>query len=116
MRRLRNHLIGIDQGEVTLFSDFEDGGEMWTGCGSREKRRAVQFSEQYRNPPAVQVSISLWDVDTKTAVRADIAAENVTTEGFDLVFKTWGDTRVARCRLSWIAMGELADPDDWELY
>lgn len=116
MKRLRNHLIGVDQGEQVLFSDFNDGGEMWTGQGPRERRSKITFSQGYRAAPAVQVSISLWDVDGATVVRSDVQAEAITAEGFDIVFRTWGDTRVARVRVSWIAIGELTDADEWQLY
>ena len=116
MKRLENHLIGIDQGEEILFPDFQDGGEMWTGRGQRERRRRILFSEEFRAPPSVHVSISMWDVDTKTALRADISAEVIDTAGFDLVFRTWGDTRVARVRVAWLAMGELPESDEWDIY
>jgi len=115
MKRLRNYMIGVDQGDPVLFSDFEDGGEMWTGRGGRERRRRINFSETYRHPPAVQTSISLWDMDATTVIRADVTAETVTETGFDLVFRTWGDTRVARARVAWLAIGELSDPEDWDL-
>lgn len=116
MKRLQNHLVGVDQGDVTLFSDFKDGGEMWTGLGARERRRAIRFSSVYRRPPAVQTSVSLWDVDTSPHMRADVSAENVTVQGFDIVFRTWGDSRVARVRVAWTAIGELSHNDDWDLY
>ena len=54
-------------------------------------------------------------MDAATVIRADIGAEAVTEDGFDLVFRTWGDTRVARVRIGWMAIGELSDDDDWEL-
>jgi hypothetical protein len=113
MKRLRNHLIGVDQGDVPLFSDFEDGGEMWTGTGPRERRKAVKFSSVYRHPPAVQVGLSLSDMDSAHNTRAEVKAEKITEKGFDLVFRTWGDTRIARVRMSWLAIGELAYEDDW---
>ncbi|MGP6087243.1 H-type lectin domain-containing protein [Antarctobacter jejuensis] len=116
MKKYVGSLIGIDQGNEEVFSDFASGGEMWTGDGSRERRKPVKFSEPFRSEPTVQVSLSLWDMDNRANVRADIAAENVTIKGFDLVFRTWGDTRVARVRMNWIAMGEVASDDDWELY
>ncbi|MEM6373008.1 MAG: H-type lectin domain-containing protein [Pseudomonadota bacterium] len=116
MKRLENHLIGIDQGDTILFSDFEDGGEMWTGRGQRERRRRIAFSDRFRAPPSVQVSVSMWDVDTRTALRADISAENIDTESCELVFRTWGDTRVARVRVAWLAIGELRETDEWEIY
>ena len=99
-----------------MFSDFEDGGDMWTGTGPRLRRRAVSFSESFRSPPTVMVSLAMFDMDQKTNQRADIAAENITEDGFDLAFRTWGDTRVARVRANWFAMGEIGHEDDWELY
>ena len=115
MKSLRSRLIGIDQGDTVLFSDFENDGEMWTGRGQRERRRRVKFTEPFRTAPNVQTSISLWDMDASTVIRADIAAEAITEDGFDLVFRTWGDTRVARARIGWMAIGELSDEDDWDV-
>lgn len=115
MKQLRSHLVGIDQGDLVLFADFENGGEMWTGSGPRERRRAVKFSRRFRSPPSVHVSVSLWDMDTKSAVRAELIAESVTEAGFDIVFRTWLDSRVARLRASWLAIGELSGEDDWDI-
>ena len=116
MKRLRNHLIGVEQGARVLFTDFEDGGEMWTGTGPREHRQRLIFGEPFRAPPAVHVAMAMVDLDHSTNHRADISAENIAADGFDIVFRTWGDSRVARVRASWIAIGEVAHDDDWELY
>ena len=115
MKSLRSRLIGIDQGSTVLFSSFENDCEMWTGRGQRERRCRVKFTEPFRTAPNVQTSISLWDMDASTVIRADIAAEAITEDGFDLVFRTWGDTRVARARIGWMAIGELSDEDDWDV-
>ena len=115
MKRLKSHLLGIDQGDTALFSDFENDGEMWIGSGQRERRRRVIFTEPFHNPPVVQAVVSLWDMDASTVIRSDVAAEEVTEKGFDLVFRTWGDTRVARIRIGWTAIGELSDDDDWDV-
>lgn len=116
MRRLSNQYIGIDQGERVLFSDFEDGGPMWTSEGPREVRAWVEFSEKFQSPPVVHVSLSMWDMDNKGNARADIKADGITESGFSVVFRTWGDTRIARVRSSWMAIGELHHMDDWDLY
>ena len=58
MKKLQNHLIGIDQGEITVFSEFEDNGEMWTGHGERERRKFVSFSE----PFSVTAGGAGWDI------------------------------------------------------
>jgi len=31
------------------------------------------------------------------------------------VFRTWGDSKVARIRADWMAVGEVADDDAWDL-
>lgn len=113
MKRLRNHLIGVDQGDVPLFSDFEDGGEMWTGKGPRERRKKVKFSQEFKVPPTVHVSLALCDMDSGPHHRAEVVAEKIGRKACDVVFRTWGDTRVARVRVAWIAIGELAYDDDW---
>ena len=115
MKTFRTHPIGIDQGEAVLFSDFADGGDMWTGEGPRERRSAVTFSQPFRSAPVVQVSISLWDVDTSSALRAEVTAEDITAQGFSAVFRTWSDTRIARIRVTWTAIGEIPHVDDWEI-
>ncbi|MCT4610937.1 MAG: H-type lectin domain-containing protein [Pelagimonas sp.] len=116
MRKFGSSSIGIDQGNTEVFSDFGSGGEMWKGSGSRERRMPVKFSETFKSPPAVHVSLSLWDMDQGANVRADISADKITKEGFELVFRTWSDTRVARVRMNWMAIGDVVSADDWDLY
>ena len=58
----------------------------------------------------------MWDMSSETNPRGDIQAEDITTEGFAIVFRTWGDTKVARLRVAWQAIGELRQADEWELY
>ena len=115
MKRLRNPRTGIHQGDVTLFADFENDGEMWTGAGPRECRKAVTFDEAFADRPAVHVGISLWDMDTSAAIRAELVAENITEAGFEMVFRTWADSRIARLRGAWLAIGDLPFADDWDI-
>jgi len=115
MKRLRNPRTGIHQGDVTVFADYENGGAMWTGSGPRERRKLVHFDEAFAAPPAVQLAISLWDMDTSAAIRAELMAENVTVKGFEIVFRTWADSRIARLRASWTAIGDLPFEDDWDV-
>ena len=115
MKRMSSGTVGIQQGSRVLFSDFADGGVMWTGQGDRESRHVITFKEKFTEPPSVMVSISMWDTDHKHNSRADITAEKITEKGFHLVFRTWGDTRVARVRADWIALGPTKDDDDWDV-
>ena len=115
MKRMTSGTIGIEQGSRVLFSDFADGGVMWTGQGDRESRHQITFQEPFFEVPSVIVSISMWDTDHKHNARADISAEEISLAGFQLVFRTWGDTRVARVRADWIAMGGVRSDEDWDV-
>jgi hypothetical protein len=115
MRRIRTHRLGVEQGSLVLFSDFQHDGEMWTGAGEREVRKKVTYAERFTAAPAVSVGLSMWDADHTANVRVDISAENVTATDFEIVFRTWGDSRVARVRADWMALGELSDDDEWDV-
>ncbi len=115
MKRISRSQIGIQQGSRVMFSDFADGGEMWTGTGDRESRHAVVFEDAYVEPPSVMVSLAMWDIDHMHNARMDLRAERITHLGFDLVFRTWQDSRIARVRADWIAIGPVRDDDDWDV-
>ena len=115
MKRISTASLGIAQGSSLLFSDFADGGPMWTAQGHRESRTPITFPTPFRHPPAVIVGISLMDLDHNTNTRTEILAESVTIIGFEIVFRTWGDTRVARIRAEWTAMGTVLGEDEWEV-
>lgn len=115
MKRLSSGSVGIQQGSRVLFSDYADGGVMWTGEGERESRHVIAFKEHFSSPPSVMVSISMWDTDHAHNARADLTAEKITAKGFHLVFRTWADTRVARIRADWMAIGPVRDEDDWDV-
>jgi H-type lectin domain len=113
--RIRTGSVAVLQGTHVLFSDFADGGLMWTGQGAREKRVAVSFAHAFVDVPAVMIGISMWDMDHKTNSRVDISAEAITSAGFEIVFRTWGDSRIARIRATWTAIGSVQDDDNWDV-
>lgn len=115
MRHLASHIIGIEQGSELLFSDFDNNGAMWAGEGERYCRVAVCFRKVFKTVPVVQVSLDMLDMDQATNQRIDISTDNVKAGGFEIVFKTWGDTKIARVRASWIAIGETEDCDQFNL-
>jgi hypothetical protein len=107
--------IGIEQGSKILFSDYAHEGPMWSGSGPREVRHVQEFSEHFSEPPVVSLGVSMWDIAHQTNSRVDITTENISTTGFEIVFRTWSDTRIARLRADWIAIGRTRDEDDWEV-
>jgi hypothetical protein len=108
-------LLGIEQGDVVMFSDFDSDGPMWVGHGSRQVRSVVTFAEPFLEPPSVRVWLTMWDIAHTATSRVDIAAWDVQCESFSLVFRTWGDTRVARVRAGWLALGPMKDEDHWDV-
>jgi len=48
-------------------------------------------------------------------IRTDLQRENITKTGFDIVFRTWGDTQVARCRVAWQSIGPVTADDVWDI-
>lgn len=114
MLRISDSAVGILDGSAMLFSAFEEGGEMWTGTGPRRSVTHVGFSEAFDAPPTVHVSITMWDTDSVPNQRMDIGAINVTRQGFDIEFRTWGDSRVARVRAGWLAIGPVRYVDNWD--
>lgn len=107
--------VGVDAGDMVLFSDFEDDGPMWSQQGPRIARQTVSFSENYARPPSVTVTMSMLDMSNEGYTRADIQAENVSETGFEIVFRTWGDSKVARVRAAWQSIGELPSDEQWVL-
>lgn len=115
MLRLGHQAVGICRGSRLLFSAFEDQGAMWAGEGPRLVRQPVIFPAPFQVPPVVHVSIGMWDMEGGSNQRADIGAEEIGATGFQIVFRTWGDTRVARIRAEWLAIGAVCHEDDFAL-
>ncbi|MEL6641756.1 MAG: H-type lectin domain-containing protein [Pseudomonadota bacterium] len=115
MQILGSHQIGVQTGDMLLFSDFEEGGDMWKGEGARVVRRAVTFDRLFLEPPDVTVHMTMVDMSNDAFIRADLQAEAITKSGFDIVFRTWGDSRVARIRAGWQAIGAVVNEDNWQL-
>ncbi len=116
LRKFGHHRVGVVQGDVVLFSDYMNDGTMWTGEGQREARSHVTFSEPFVEVPLVTVCLTMFDMSNTANARADVQAEDVTAKSFAIVFRTWGDTRVARVRVGWQAIGPVRDAEDWALY
>lgn len=98
-----------------LFSDFVNDGPMWAGEGERECRVTIMFSERFDDAPNVHVSIGMWDTSHGHNSRIEINTENITPSQFDVLFRTWEDTKVARLRVDWLAIGAVFGEDDWQI-
>nr|WP_323780023.1 H-type lectin domain-containing protein [Amylibacter sp.] len=90
-------------GEV--FNHVDQNDPMWAGEGDRAVRVPVAFAAPFQKPPHVTVGISGMDTSHAQNLRFNIAAEDITREGFVLAFVTWDDTKIARASASWSAIG-----------
>lgn len=105
MNIIESGKIGIAQGNTILFSHVDENGPMWHEDGDREVRETITFETPFEEPPVVQVSLTMWDADGSRNQRMDLFSENVTRKAFDVVFRCWDDSRVARIRVDWLAFG-----------
>jgi H-type lectin domain. len=100
---VNNYLIesGVNVSDTYLFPDWI----LDEGTGVRDFRTRITFSSAFSTPPIVTVSISSFDIWSGSNPRLQVHVENVTVEGFDLVYHTWADTIVYGASASWIAYG-----------
>ena len=116
MKLISSNKIGIQSGTFTMFSDSDKQGEMWVGNGPRERHKRVTFTEAFVTPPSVTLNISLWDVHSDTNFRMKLLAIDITVTGFTASFETWGDTKISCMHVTWQAIGEASDPDEfWDV-
>jgi len=113
MLRLNGGIVAIDHGDVALFSDFENHGTMWCDEGQREIRTQISFRNAYLIKPHVQLSVSMIDISNSANFRVDLKQANITHEGFEILFRTWSDTKIARMRVAWTSIGIVPD-DGWD--
>lgn len=115
MQKLYSSVTGVDQGTELLFSDHENEGPMWSGEGPREVIKKVEFASKFKERPVVHVSLSMIDGANWTNQRIEIKSQAISRSSFEIVFKTWGDTKVARAAVSWLAIGDAAGEGDWDV-
>lgn len=88
-----------------IFNHVDTNDYMWSGEGDREVRIPVVFAAPFQKPPHVTLGLTGIDSSRAQNLRFDLRAEEVTREGFTLVFVTWSDTRIARANACWTAIG-----------
>ena len=100
--------LGVLGGTCELFRHVDPDGYMWDGDGDRKVIKPIKFEQRLETNPLVFVSLQSIDASQGHNLRFDLRAENVTTRGFDVVFSTWFDTKIASCSVSWFAFSQTA--------
>ncbi|WEF22923.1 hypothetical protein [Paracoccus sp. S3-43] len=115
MKPFNHHAIGLCQGASLLFSAFENHDPMWSGEGPRAIRQTGFFDEAFAAPPAVHARRS--PRRRHVGHRPQRQPKGRYPGGQDHPvrlrhrFPDLGDTRVARIRAEWLALGALPHKD-----
>ncbi len=103
---MSNDLIPIATSSgITCVGHETEDWNLATGEGLREFLWPITFEFPFGAPPVVQLSLSGFDLDQRDSSRISIAPANIGPQGFDLVIRTWENSRVYRVEASWIAIG-----------
>lgn len=99
----------VISGSGELFNHVDGNLPMWAGDGDRMVDMYISFVQGFAMPPVVTVGVCGMDSDRDANLRFSVEAVQVQREGFRILFKTWGDTRIARASVSWQAFGLSAN-------
>lgn len=101
-------LIGVQiiTGSGELFNHVATNGPMWYEDGDREVRFSIIFSDSFQKLPHVTLGVTGMDSSKSQNLRFTLMAEDVTLVGFDIVMRTWSDTKIARASVNWSALGQ----------
>lgn len=97
--------VRVCQGTVDLVTYDEGKGPLWTGEGERSCSVFVPFDVSFSAPPVVHASLALFDFHCATNQRLSLRVRGIDEHGFVAELRTWGDTRVARTSITWMAFG-----------
>ncbi|KAK5582389.1 hypothetical protein RB653_003972 [Dictyostelium firmibasis] len=76
-----------------------------SGTGNRNVTRHVSFSHQFATVPMVSIGCKKVDAHTDAGqMRWQGVAQNITPNGFDLLFTTWGDNNVYDLTFDYVAI------------
>ena len=88
-----------------------------TACGDKAASGSVASSAAAGTYTAGTYSATATGINTTTPVTVTMtfSADAITERGFHIVFRTWGDTRVARVRVGWMAIGAVRHVTDFDV-
>lgn len=74
-------------------------------AGEREFKHHINFPQEFTDGlPIVLVMLSGVDSDNATNQRVLVTTDNITQYGFNVLYKTWWDTRLYGAWVTWIAI------------
>lgn len=80
--------------------------------GARESRQAPDFADAFSGGPDLRVGLAKRDIGSRTDPRTDPVAGKAKRRAIALVFRTRGDTRIARTLADRRASGPVREAED----
>ena len=95
--------VEIQSGGVNL-SISDSGWGLNTGVGTREFRKYVTFPKQFSKTPQLNLALTRIDAGVgDLGLRLNLYAEDISSNGFQLVVQTWGGTGINAVIPTWTA-------------
>lgn len=124
MQKTTSPLLGMQiiTSEGEIFNHVDDNLPMWSEDGERQVSTEIEFAAPFQKPPHIHLGLSGIDSSQAQNLRFNLLAEDITVEGFRLVFRTWSDTRIGRASVNWTAIGagvplpDIGDVADGSLF
>ena len=69
-------------------------------------RCPVTFQQPFSSIPSVTLALSSLDVNNDANTRVGLEALNISREGFQVLFGTWGNNGIDSAGVSWLAVAE----------
>jgi hypothetical protein len=99
------NILYIQTGETYNGYVVNPDWRLHIGSGQRIYTTAMQFDSPFREPPKVTVAFNGQDVDATTNNRIRVIAEDITADGFNLIYVTWADSIIYSIWTTWTAIG-----------
>jgi hypothetical protein len=77
------------------------------GTGERQMTVSVSFTKPFKVKPDVVVGITLIDAASGVGTRVSATADGISRDGFTVVVKTWGDSKIFGAQGSWVAVAPV---------
>jgi hypothetical protein len=75
------------------------------GYGDITRVAYVKFKTPFKSIPQIYVSPNFFDIYSKNNFRLNVYYQNVTKEGFEIVFFKWYNTYIHGISALWLAIG-----------
>ena len=110
---LEEQLLRIESGKVYGSTKTDPDWRINEGKAKDQRsfQKRIVFDPPFSNIPEVIVGISRLNVADATNPKIQISAENLSSEGFDLVFATWHNSEFHSLEANWLAFGKQSQDE-----